>query len=131
MSDWPETDTESRIGIAPLEMLQAERMALVERSALVAAKYGPFGTWDATRKATLSGIRQRLRAEAHRDKVKVTEAQLDDDAHADSDYTEFITASTRERAEWIKTDRKIQDITERCNRGQVLARFASAEARLQ
>jgi hypothetical protein len=129
MSDWPETDIETRIGIAPLEMLQAERLILVERVATLAAQFGSFGTWDATRKATLAGIKAKLRAEAHRDKVKKTDGQLDDEAHAHSDYTDFITHATQQRAEWIKADRKINDLTERVNRGQMLGRYASMEPR--
>lgn len=125
--EWPETELESRIGIAPLEQLQDERRTLVDRSAIMGARFGSFGTFDHERKIILSGIKAVLRAQAVRDKVKVTEGSLDDEAHDHSDYRDFITQATKDRAEWIKTDRRIQDITERINRGQMLGKFAAWE----
>lgn len=127
--EWPEGELEARIGIAPLEQLQDERRTLVNRSAILAARHGNYGTYDAERKIMLSALKATLRAQAVRDKVKVTEGSLDEDAHAHADYRDFITASTKERAEWIKTDRQIQDITERINRGQMLGRYAAMEPR--
>lgn len=115
--------------IAPLEQLQDERRTLVERSATLAARFGPWGVWDAERKVLLSGIKALLRAQAVRDKVKVTEGALDDAAHDHPDYRDFITASTKARAEYITVDRWIQDLTERVNRGQMLGRYAAMEPR--
>ena len=126
---WPEGEIEARMGIAPLEQLQDERRTLVDRSATLAARFGSFGTWDAERKIILSGIKAMLRAQAVRDKVRTTEGSLDDEAHGHPDYRDFITRSTSERAEWIKLDRRIQDITERVNRGQMLGKFAAWEPR--
>ena len=126
----PLSDLEARIGIPPLEELHAERDALVIRAAPLRARHGPGGVWDDQRRVLRSTIAMRLRGEAELASRKVTEAFLEDAAQADPLYGEFIAAGLREKAAWFELENQIMSITETINRGQVLARFATAELHL-
>ena len=123
-------ELESRVGITPLEELLAKRAALVGEAAPLRAKYGPGGTWDALRKATVSTIAMKLRAQATLKGDKVTEAALDQAAHADEAYGALITRATEERAALMILDDQIQAIQDEIQRGNVLGRFAAAELHL-
>lgn len=123
-------EIERRAGIEPLDQLLAERHRLVAQGAELRARYGAFGSADNLRKIELSRIKQLLRATALRDGVKMTEAALDDAAHADPRYVEYITIATRERAEWSVLEDHIQAIEDRVTRDNTLARFATAELHL-
>lgn len=123
-------DVEARIGIQPIEELLDERRTHVEKAASLRARYGPFGTWDHERKTRIAGIKATIRAQYARDGVKVTEAQLDDEAHGHPDYKDFIVQATRDRAEWIRAENKIQDVNDLIQRDAAIARHVAAEARL-
>lgn len=118
------------MGIQPIDELLDDRTALVEQYATLRSRHGGFGTWDHERKVMLAGIKSALRARYVRDGVKVTEAQLDDEAHASPDYREFITTATVERAEWVRAENKINRIDTMIQRDQALARFITSETRL-
>lgn len=123
-------EIEARMGVQPIDELLDARSTLVEDCATLRARHGGFGTWDHERKSMLAGIKSALRARYVRDGVKVTEAQLDDEAHASPDYREFITTATLERAEWLRAENKINRIDQTINRDQALARFITSETRL-
>lgn len=123
-------ELESRMGITPLEELLARRADLVAQVAPLRAKYGPGGTWDAQRKATVSTIAMRLRAQATAENRKLTEAAADDGAHADDDYVALVTQATLERAAMMVLDDQIQAVNDEIQRGNVLGRFAAAELHL-
>jgi len=123
-------DAEERMGIDRIDILLAERQELIERSAEMAAKYGKFGTFPDIRKAEVSRIKMMLRAQAVGGKVKKTEAQLDDEAHAHPDYTDLLTEATLAKASWIKIEARISAIDTRIARGNLIGRFRTAEARL-
>lgn len=126
----PLRELESRIGIDHLDELQARRHELVRDVAGFRAKYGPFGSADNLRKIELSRIAAIIRAAAVRDGVKLTEAAIQEAAHADARYVEHVTRATNERAEHAILEDQIQAIDERIMRGQALARFAASEAML-
>lgn len=130
MSAWPEDDMESRIGVAPLSMLAAEKEALIAKVADLRAKYGAWGTFDHIRKIELARIAGAIRAQAVRDKIKRTEADVDDASHASDDYREFITLATQQRAEWVKLEAQIEIIDARIYRGNALTKYASMEPRV-
>lgn len=123
-------EIESRIGLESLDHLLAERHELVQNVADLRARHGSFGTWGDIRKSQLAAIAQSIRAKALNATVKLTEAAIDDAAHADPRYVELVTAATRERAELTVAEDRIQAINERIMRDQVLARFVTAEAHL-
>ena len=124
------SELEERIGIAGLEELLAERRELVEHVANLRARYGAFGSANDLRKIELSRIAQMLRAQAVRDQVKLTEAAIEEAAHADARYVEFVTTATKERAEWSVLEDRIQAIEDRIQRGNMLGRFAASELHL-
>jgi chorismate mutase len=123
-------DIENRIGIEPIEELLAKRQQLVEQVAGLRAVHGPYGTFDPQRKSTLSIIRMKIRAQRLRDKVKVTEAQLDEEAHADPDYLAFVAQATTDRTQMGKLEGEIEVIDATIHRGNTAARYCAAEARL-
>lgn len=122
------TEAEERLGIAPLEGLLDERRHLLNKVATLRAKYGGYGsTFEHLRKVELARLNGLIRAQALRDKRKVTESQLDAEAHAHPDYVEFVTMATVQRAEWVKLEAQIEEIDFIIQRGQALARVARWE----
>jgi hypothetical protein len=126
----PREAVELRMGVQPIEELLDQRRTLVAKVADLRAQYGSFGTWDAQRKVLLSGVKAKLRAQFVAAKTSVTEAKLDEEAHASGEYASFITTATRQRAEWITLENAVQDINDLIQRDQAIARHVSAEARL-
>jgi len=126
----PMAQTERRLGLRPIEELLAERAARTERIADLRARFGAFGTYNDLRKVELSRIAGLVRAQALRDKVKMTAAEVDDGAHSHPDYRDFITEATRQRAEWVKLESEIEAIDWTIRRGQTVASFLTSEARL-
>lgn len=117
---------EGRAGVESIDTLLAERYELVKRAAPLAAVYGPFGTWEARRKAVLAAANLDVRTAD-----KMTEAHIDARSRCHPTYLAFLETSEREKAEWIELDNAIQSITERINRDHSLLRFATAELTLQ
>jgi len=129
-------EVEDAIGIPPVEELLAERQQLVERVAELRARHGSFGTFDALRKSKLATIKMLIRAQAQRDGRKadngkpLTNDQIEDEAHAHPDYTEFVIQATRERADLTKAEGLIANIDATIQRANVVARYATAEVHL-
>jgi hypothetical protein len=126
----PMSDVELRIGLQPVEELLAQRRTLIEKVADMRARFGPFGTADHLRKIELSRLHGLIRAQALRDKRRITNQQVDEEAHAHPDYYDFVTAMTIKRAEWVKLEAQIEEIDMTINRGQAIARYLALEARL-
>lgn len=128
----PMSEIESRAGVQPIDELLDERDTLVQKVANLRAVYGSFGTWEAQRKMMLARLKGQVRAESLRGTTarKLTNDQIDDEAHDHPEYMDFITTATKERATWIVLESKIEAIDFRIQRGQAVVRFASAEARL-
>lgn len=126
----PMAATERRLGLEPVEELLAKRSALTQRIADLRARFSSFGTFDHLRKIELARIAGLIRAQAVRDKIKKAAGEIDDEAHAHSDYRDFITEATVQRAEWVKLEHEIEKIDWIIRRGQTIASFLAAEARL-
>jgi len=126
----PMAATERRLGLKPVEELLDERRTLVTRIADLRARFGSFGTFDHLRKIELSRIAGMVRAQAVRDKVKMTAAEVDDAAHDHPDYRDFITEATKQRADWVRLEHEVEAIDWVLRRGQTIAAFLSSEARL-
>jgi chorismate mutase len=121
---------EAKMGLEPIENLLDERQRLVDQVADLRAQFGPYGLFDAQRKIELSQIRQRIRLQALRDKIKMSNDAVDDAAHADEAYVAFILVANQERARWVRLEERIAAIDYTINRGQAVARFATAEVQL-
>lgn len=126
----PMAATERRLGLRPVEELLDERRKLVQRIADYRARFGAFGTFDHLRKVELARIAGLVRAQALRDKVKMTAAEVDDAAHSHPDYRDFIAEATHQRAEWVKLEHEIEAIDWTIRRGQTVASYLTSEARL-
>ena len=87
--------------------------ALENTRAPLVAVYGPGGTWDAERKALLCVRAVFIRDEYQTKQQKVTEAQLDQEAHADEAYEARINLATAERTEMALLDAEIAAKTRR------------------
>jgi chorismate mutase len=121
---------EMKMGLEPIENLLDERQRLVDQVAELRAQFGSWGVFDHQRKIELSQIKQRIRLEAMRDKIKLSNDAIDDMAHADAGYVAFIVAAQQERARWVRTEERINHIDFLINRGQSVARYATAEVQL-
>ena len=121
--DSPMTEQEIKFGLHPIADLLEQRGTLIDRVAMLRAKYGPFGTFDHERKIRLAGIKGRIRAQFTRDGAKITNDHLDDLAHADADYVDFITLATMERSDWVRLENQVDAIDAIINRGQAIARL--------
>ena len=126
----PMAEAELRLGIEPIECLLDERSALVEKVADLRARFGSFGTFDHIRKMELARLAGLVRAQALRDRVKMTASEVEDATHDHPDYRHLITEATRQRAEWVRLEAKIEAIEFQIQRGQAVARFVTAEARI-
>ena len=128
----PMAEIEARASVQPIDELLDERDILIRQVAPLRAVYGSFGTWEAQRKMMLARLKGQVRAEAMRGTTarKLTNDQIDDEAHDHPEYMDFITTATKQRATWIVLEAKIEAIDFRIQRGQAVVRFASAEARL-
>lgn len=127
----PMAEAEARLGIQPIDELLDQRHHLVDKVADLRAQYGPFGTFDHIRKIELARLKGLVRAQAVRDGIKkLTNDEVDDTAHDHPDYRDLITRATRDRAAWVRLEAEIEAIDATINRGQAVARFAAAEARL-
>ena len=118
-------EIEARVGVTPLDELQADRRALVAQVAPLRGLYGPFGGFDARRKVLLAICATTAR-EGARD-TKITEAAITDAAHAHEAYRDWINRSELERAEYIVMEDAISAITERIHRDNALIRYVTSE----
>jgi hypothetical protein len=124
------SEIERRLGVTPIAELLADRDVLVEQVADLRAEHGSFGTWDARRKAELSRIAQSLRANLHQQGKKLTVAEVDSMAHASPEYYDLVIEATRARAQLARLDSRIFNIEATIQRGNIVARHMTAEARL-
>lgn len=122
-------EVETRLSIQPIEELLNQRAHLVNKVADLRAKYGAFGTFDALRKIELSRLKALLRAQYTQAKAKVSNDQLDDEAHAHVDYISFITIATQQRASYFRLEAEIEAIDSVIMRANTVAKFAAQEAR--
>ncbi len=122
---------EGRAEIEPLEVLHAERRALLREYSKLRALHGSNGKWDAKRKMMLEAMKIKARANMTKRGDKITEAAVDAEAHADDDYTSFvidgITGSTR----YVEVETLVKEIEERIESRTAELYFVGKEIGLQ
>lgn len=118
------------MGLPSVESLLAERDTLVTQIAPLRAVHGPFGTYGDQRKILLAQLAARLRAEAVASGTRVTEAALDEAAHAHPEYVAFVTEATQQKADYFVLENRIDGIADTISRGQAVARYLAAEVGL-
>ena len=127
----PMQDIQDRLGIPSVESLLAERQDIVTEMADLWARWGPGGTGDDLRKAELSRLKGLIRAQAARDgRKRLTNGQIDDEAHEHPDYLTWLTTATRDRATYYRLENRRSGIEHVINRGQMIGRYLSAETYL-
>src|SRR5947208_14710521 len=109
-------DVETRMGIESIAELLARRDALISKVSRLRARHGPFGTWDAERKVALSIAADVIRARAAGAGKKITESQIEWEAHMAESYVAFLTESLSEKATCIELENQIQNVTDMINR---------------
>ena len=125
--DTMESALEVTHGVEPLGKLLDLLDACAEQWAEGAALYGPGGTFDHLRKTKLSVTALRIRDEKQAKGEKITEASIDQLAHADGEYIGWLDGQTTARAEWLSLDAYRQQVWARINRGQAMIRVAAME----
>lgn len=120
-------EMEARVGIDPLDALQAKRAAAVAKAAPLRALRDTF---DARRKAERGKVLQLLNNERREKGEKDLAATLAETvASGDPRYVAFLDEAAFAFARLAILEDEIQAYTEIINRGQVLARFAANEPR--
>jgi hypothetical protein len=119
----------ARAGIPSIDEALAERSALVKEWASHAAMYDNYGLWDSERKRRLAAAALQVRAAKDSLGMKYTQGLVEDEAHVWPAYTKFLDESVKGKAEWLIAKDRIDAITQRIQRANVLARFAASEPR--
>jgi len=118
-------DVERSMGVDPIDGLLAQLEATREAWADGAALYDKNGTFDNLRKVKLSIIECSIRDDYQAKGVKVTEAAIEQQAHADLAYAGWLDSHTLGRANWLRLDAEREDVRMRINRGQAVLRSAA------
>ena len=130
MPDQTLRDIELRVGLMPVDELNRHRAALTEQVADLRAVYGPFGSREALRKIELARLRMLIRAELLSQGTKVSEAQVDDMAHAHEAYVAFVAKQTSEAAEWTKREARLESLESLDRRSNTMTHYARTEISL-
>jgi hypothetical protein len=130
--DWNVSPTalESRAETESLDELQHRRRVLLVELAPLKALHGPFGTWDAKRKALLEGLKVRHRMQLAIDGTKATEAMIDALAHADEQYERFLDESTGAKARYLVLDNEFTELAERIRSREIALLAYNSEVKL-
>jgi hypothetical protein len=124
-------DMELSNGAEPLDELLAELDATENEWANGGALYGDRGLLNDIRKSLLDATAMELREQILKLNTtgqKVTEAMIEQMAHADENYRQFLDEHVIRKAEWIKLDSQRKKIEMRINRGQAMLRLGARTA---
>lgn len=127
----PREAIEARIGIQGIEELHDQRRTLVSVASGLRALHGPFGSGEVRRKIILSGIRDKIRTQHQVSGTKVTEAALDDKAHASTEYVAYVEDMIRQREQLVLVDNSLLEINDLITRDNTLVYHLTAEVKLQ
>lgn len=114
---------ETAVGVKGVVEVRDERWHLVQKSAKLRALHGSFGLWEHQRKILLAKLRTAIRGGAVASGAKMTEAAIDDAAHAHPQYVEFITQGVIDKQEWIGSEAEIQGIDFQFFRDQAITKL--------
>lgn len=127
---YPFRDIENRVGIGHLDQLHERRRALIQQVAPLRALHGSFGKFDALRKQKLAAFAEIVRADYAEKGKKITEARIDQLAHAYPGYIQWLTDMLNEHAEMINLENEIRDIDDQIVRETSLIGYARSEMKL-
>jgi len=124
------TAFESRAEIDSLDDLQTRRRQLMPEYAALRALHGSFGKWDARRKQMLSAIQVSVRMEARQREEKVTEAYVEQLAHADDRYAQLVEDGIVGATRYYELETEISEIEEKIRNRELCILAFNAEAKL-
>ena len=125
----PFNELQARAGLPDIDEALAERSALIGQWANHAAMFDAYGMFEVERKRRLAVAALQVRAAKDAIGAKYTQGMVEDEAHAWPAYTKFLNESITGKAEWLVAKDRIDAITQRIQRANVLAKFAANEPR--
>lgn len=96
--------TSPRFEVSEEDIVLQELASTEQKWAEGAALFGPFGLADNQRKIFLEKTGLEIRNSKLGANEKVTEAFLDQAAHADTEYAEYVTDMVLAKAQWLVLD---------------------------
>lgn len=125
-------DKERALGVTPMDDALASYLDASVSVAPLRAIHGTNGTFDHDRKALLArlriGIRRNALAPSQRTMAgRLTDAAIDDLAHAHPDYLAFLERSQAEKAQMVEIDAAMLSLTMLTNRHNILLRIDLAD----
>lgn len=127
----PREVIEARVGIQGIEELHDQRRTLVSVASGLRALHGPFGSSEVRRKIILSGIRDKIRTQYQVSATKVTEAALDDKAHAAPEYIAYVDDIIQQREQLVLVENSLLEINDLITRDNTLIYHVTAEVKMQ
>lgn len=124
------TPLEARAEIDSLEDLQARRRQILPEYAKLRALHGSFGKWDARRKQMLSAIQVSVRMEARQNQEKVTEAYVEQLAHADERYARLVDEGIEGATRYYELETEVSELEEKIRTRELSVMAYTAELRL-
>lgn len=124
-------DMELSNGAEPLDELIAELDRTEDEWANGGALYGDRGLLNDVRKSLLDATAMQLREQILKLNTtgqRITEAMIEQMAHADESYRQFLDEHVIRKAEWIKLDSQRKKIEMRVNRGQAMLKLGARTA---
>ncbi len=121
---YPAVDEQS-FGAEPIDVLLSDLDNTEEEWADSAALFGAGGLFDAQRKAKLCTVAMEIRDMLFKQGGKATESLIDQMAHADKQYIEWLDDMQLRRAQWLAMDAHRDGLVLRINRGQAMLRVAA------
>lgn len=121
-------DIERSFGAVPVDEIIAELDTNEDAWSEGWALYGQGGLLGDLRKALLDATAMEVREQLLKLNTtgqKITDGFIEQMAHANENYRQFLDEHVIRRAEWIRLDSKRKKIEMRYNRGQGLLRKAS------
>lgn len=125
------TALESRADVDSLEDLHQRRRQIMPEYSVLRALHGPFGKWDAKRKAMLCAVKVRVRMATQTAAQKITEAAIDDEGHADAQYIRVVDEGIDGATRYAMLDMEISEIEEKIRSREIGLRAYSVEAGLR
>lgn len=126
------SDKERSLGVTPMDEALASYLDASVAVAPLRAIHGTNGTFDHDRKALLArlriGIRRNALAPSQRVMAgRLTDAAIDDLAHAHPDYLAFLDGAKREKTQMVEIDAAMLALTMLTNRHNILLRIDLAD----
>ena len=122
-------EAQARCGVQPVDELLHQREMLISSHSTLLAKHQSYNIFDAERKKRLAVAALRVRDDLLAKGEKLTEKAVEDRAHADPAYQQFLSDWVVEGAQAVVVQDKIDAITERIRRGGLVMRAHASEPR--